>query len=262
MMEEKYALELIMKGKRVDGRKFDEFRPIEIMPNVISKAEGSAQVRLGDTEIIAGVKLNIGKPFADTPNEGVLIVNSEFTPLASPDFETGPPGEDAIELSRVTDRGIRESHMVNVEQLAITPGEKVWMMFVDLHMINHQGNLLDAASLAAVTALHAAKMPKIDADGETVLRGDYDKRLPVVHMPINITVGKVGSSLLIDPTLEEEKVLDAKLSIAVREDGAICAPQKQGNKELELSDIDKMVELAAKKADELRELVKEALKKI
>ena len=26
MMEEKYALELIGKGKRIDGRKFDEFR--------------------------------------------------------------------------------------------------------------------------------------------------------------------------------------------------------------------------------------------
>jgi len=263
-MEEKYALELIMKGMRADGRKFDEFRPIEIIPNIIKKAEGSAQVRFGDTEIIAGVKLNVGTPFADTPNEGILIVNAEFTPLASPDFESGPPGEDAIELARVTDRGIRESHMVEVEKLVIKPAEKVWAMFVDIHMINHQGNLLDAASLAAVTALHTTKVPKVELakegeKGDKVLRGDFEKDLPVVHMPINITIGKVGDKLLVDPDLEEEMVLDAKLSIAVLEDNTICALQKEGRKELELDDIDKMIELAMRKAAEMRELVKKAV---
>lgn len=265
MMEEKYALELIMKGERVDGRKFDEFRPIEIIPNIIKKAEGSAQVRLGDTEVIVGVKLNVGTPFADTPNEGILICNAEFTPLASPDFESGPPGEDAVELARVVDRGIRESHMVDVEKLVIKPAEKVWSMYVDIHMINHQGNLLDASSLAAVTALHSTKIPKVELakegeKGDKVLRGDFEKDLPVVHMPINITVGKFGSILLVDPDLEEEKILDAKLSIAVREDNTICALQKEGNKELELSDTDKMVDLAIRKAAEMRELIKQVLK--
>jgi len=259
-MEEKYALELILKGKRVDGRKFDEFRPIEIIPNVIANAEGSAQVRLGDTEVIAGVKMKTGEPFSDTPNEGILICNSEFTPLASPDFETGPPGEDSVELSRVVDRGIRESHMVDMEKLAITPGERVYSMFVDIHMINHQGNLLDASSLAAVTALHTTKIPKLDEDKETLLRGDFAGPLPVMHMPINITIGKVGNNLLVDPTLEEEKVLDAKLSIAIREDNTICALQKMGSKELEVSDVDKMVEIAMGKSAELREKVKEAIK--
>lgn len=264
MMEEKYALELIMKGKRVDGRKFDEFRPIEIMPNIIKKAEGSAQVRLGDTEVIAGVKLNIGTPFPDTPNEGTLIVNSEFTPLASPDFESGPPGEDAIELSRVSDRGIRESHMIDVEKLVIKPAEKSWSVFVDIHMINHQGNLLDASSLAAVVALLSTRVPKIEpgkeGEKDKVLRGDFEKQLPTNHMPINITVGKVGDNLIVDPDLEEEKILDAKLSIAVREDNTICALQKQGRKELELTDVDKMVEIAVRKSAELRELVKAAIK--
>jgi len=264
-MEEKYALELIMKGKRVDGRKFDEFRPIEILPNIIKKAEGSAQVRFGDTEVIAGIKMNIGTPFADTPNEGILIVNAEFTPLASPDFESGPPGEDAIELARVSDRGIRESHMIEVEKLVIKPAEKVWSIYIDIHMINHQGNLLDASSLAAVSALHVAKMPKValakeGEKGDKILRGDFEKPLPVVEMPITITVGKVGDNLIVDPNLEEEKVLDAKLSVAVRSDGTICALQKQGTKELELSDVDRMMEIAIRKSAELREIVKEALK--
>lgn len=252
-MEEMYALELILKGKRMDGRKFDEFRKIEINKGIIKKAEGSASVKIGDTEIIAGVKLNIGEPFADTPNEGILIVNSEFTPLASPDFESGPPSEDAVELSRVVDRGIRESHAIDVEKLAIIPGEKVWMNFIDIHMINNQGNLIDVAALAAVSALTNAQVPKVD--GENILRGDYEKQLPLSHIPITITVGKVGNSFIVDPNLQEEKILDSKLSIAIREDDTICALQKQGIKGLKLEDITEMVKIAKVKAKELRKLV-------
>jgi len=252
-MEEKYALELILKGKRIDGRKFDEFRKIEINKGIIKNAEGSAGVKIGDTEVIAGVKMNIGEPYADTPDEGILIVNSEFTPLASPDFESGPPQEDAVELSRVVDRGIRESHAIDMEKLVFVAGEKVWINFIDIHMINHQGNLLDAAALAAVAAILNTKIPKME--GENILRGEYEKELPISHVPITITVGKVGDSFIVDPNLQEEKILDSKLSIAIREDNTICALQKQGVKGLKFEDITQMIRIAREKAKELRELV-------
>lgn len=253
-MQERYALELIEKNKRIGGRKFEDFRPITIEQGIIQKAEGSARVRLGETEIIVGVKLNTGEPFADTPNEGILIVNTEFTPLASPDFESGPPGEDAVELSRVVDRGLRESDCIELEKLCITPGEKVWCIFIDIYIINHQGNLLDCAALAAIAALLNAKMPKMV--DEKIVRGDYEKDLPVVAKPINITVGKVGDKYILDPILEEEDVLDSKLSISVRDDNSICALQKQGKHEFDVEDIEKMVDIAIKKSGEIRKLLK------
>jgi exosome complex component RRP42 len=251
---EAYALELIEKGKRTDGRKFDEFRPIEIKENIIEKAEGSAHVKFGETEVIAGVKINLGEPFADTPEEGILVVNTEFTPLAAPEFESGPPGEDAVELSRVVDRGIRESKCVELEKLCITPGEKVWAVFVDIHIINHQGNLLDCAALASLVALLNTKMPRLEDD--KIIRENLENKLPVVFKPITITVGKVGDKFLLDPNLEEESIVEAKLSVAIREDGRICAMQKQGIKELDISDIEKMVEIATKKSEEIRKLIK------
>jgi len=139
-----YALELIKKGRRVDGRDFNQFRNIEVRNNIISKAEGSSRVKIGGTEVIAGVKLNLGTPFPDMPDNGNLSVNAEFSPIASPEFEPGPPSEDATELARVVDRGIRESHAIELEKLCITPGEKVWSVFIDLLLISHKGNLLDA----------------------------------------------------------------------------------------------------------------------
>lgn len=251
---ETYALELISKNKRIDGRGFNDFRNIEISLGASNKAEGSASVKLGNTHVIVGVKTNVGTPYADTSDQGNLIVNAEFSPIASPDFEAGPPSPDAVELARVVDRGIRESGSVDLGKMCITPGEKVWTVFVDIHIINHDGNLLDCAALAAITALRNAKVPKYD--GTTVQRGEYERDLPVLFKPINVTVGKVGDKFLVDPVFVEEGVLDTALSVSVRDDNKVCALQKMGAGILTAEDIGKMIDIAVAKSEELRKLVK------
>lgn len=252
---EMYALELIQNGKRADKRELTDFREIEIKENVIETAEGSAYVRIGNTQVIAGVKMGVGTPFPDTPNEGILSVSAEFTPLASADFESGPPGEDAVELARIVDRGIRESKSIEMEKLVITPAEKVWSVFVDIYIIDNQGNLLNAAALAAITALLNARIPKLDAEGK-IVREEHQGKLPVVHKPITVSVCKVGDKLFLDPTKEEESILDAKLSIAFREDDKICALQKQGSKGIEFDVLETMIDMAMEKSKELRKMVK------
>jgi len=107
-----YLANLAENGKRADGRKFDEFRNIEIETNIISKAEGSARVKIGNTQVVTGIKIGIGEPYDDSPDSGVMVTAAELIPLASPDFESGPPRENAIELARVVDRGIRESGLI------------------------------------------------------------------------------------------------------------------------------------------------------
>ena len=101
--------DLLAKGKRLDGRAFQDTRDLIVEAGVIEKAEGSARVKLGNTEVIAGVKVNLGTPFPDTPDKGLLVVSAEIQPLASPYAEPGPPDENTIELAWVTDRGVRES---------------------------------------------------------------------------------------------------------------------------------------------------------
>lgn len=253
-MDGSYAGELIQKDMRADERKLLDYRKIELKTNVINKAEGSAYVKFGNTQIIVGVKLNIGTPFPDSPGEGVLMVGAEFTPLASPDFESGPPSPDAIELARVVDRGIRESRCIETDKLTIND-EKVWSIFIDIHIISHDGNLLDAAALAAISALKTAKVPKVNLEKMEVLRNDFERDLPVVHTPINVTVCKVGDKTIFDPTKDEESIVDAKLSISVREDEKICALQKQGNSGIMIDEIDGIIDLAMKKSKELRKLV-------
>jgi len=126
---------LIIEGKRADGREFREIRDISVKTNVIAKAEGSAYVKFGDTKVLVGIKLQKGSPFPDSPNSGIIMTGMELNPLASPDFEAGPPREESIEMSRIVDRGIRESHSIDLEKLCIKEGELVWMVFVDISIL-------------------------------------------------------------------------------------------------------------------------------
>jgi len=214
-----YLEKISSKGTRIDGRSPTEYRPIVITPNYVLRAEGSADVKLGKTRVLVGVKIEPGEPFPDTPNQGVLTTNAELIPMASPTFEAGPPNEDSIELARVVDRSIRESKMIDLEKLVITPGEKVWIVYVDIHVLDYDGNLIDASQFGAVAALLNTTVP-----GSRY--GLEDFSLPVNHVPVITTFVKIGKQLFVDPSLEEEEVSSARLSIATDENGNIVAMQK------------------------------------
>ena len=251
---ESYVRKLVEEEMRVDERKFDEFRPIKIEKNIIKTAEGSARVMIGNTHILVGVKMSVGEPFPDTPNEGVLMVNAELVPVASPTFESGPPNENAIELARVVDRGIRESHCIDLESLCIEEGKKVWIVNVDIHVLDHDGNLIDASAIGAIAALLVTKVPKYE--NEKIKLSEYERDLPVRDIPVAITTVKIGDKLLIDPTVEEEEALDARMTLATNEEGKICAGQKGGDGYLTTAELEKAADLSILKGKEIRNLIK------
>jgi exosome complex component RRP42 len=252
-MKYDYVIKLLETDERLDGRKLDEFRKIEILTNNIKRAEGSARVKIGKTDVIVGIKMDMGEPYPDVPDEGMLRSGAEFSPIASEEFDPGKPGEDAIELARVVDRGIRESHSIDLEKLCLEPGKKVWTVFVDVHIINHDGNLIDASALGSIIALKNTKIPTLE--DEKVNREKLTKALPLNHIPITITVGKIKDKLIIDPTKEEEQVIDSKVTISIMEDGKVCSMQKSGNIGFSEEDIKKMIDLAVKKSKEIRKLL-------
>ncbi|MBI4020517.1 MAG: exosome complex protein Rrp42 [Candidatus Aenigmarchaeota archaeon] len=253
ILQDNFIHNLAAKGLRMDKRKLDEFRPIVVETGVIAKAEGSARVKIGNTEVIVGVKLDVGTPFPDKPSEGVLITNAEFSPIASPLFEKGPPREEAIELARVVDRGIRESKAIETAKLCIAEKEKVWMVFVDIHILNHFGNLIDASAMAAIAALLTAKMPEYD--GEKVNYEKHSGKLPVKCKPVAVTMAKIGERIVVDASLEEEQVMAARLTATTKDDGNVCALQKGGTSSLTLEDIESMLALSKEKGKEIRKLL-------
>jgi exosome complex component RRP42 len=244
-----YLYRLAKQGKRPDGRGPRDFRPITITRGVVNAAEGSAKVSIGNTTVMAGIKMDIGEPYPDTPNQGAMSTAAELIPLASPDFESGPPREGAIELARVVDRGIRESGTIKVEDLCIVPGEKVWIVFIDIHILDYDGNLFDACSLAASAALLDAKVPNE--------RFDLGKNIPMPleDPPISCTFVKYNDAIVVDPSLDEDEVAEARYTVAIDKNGDIRAMQKGLSGSFTLAEIKQNIATARELAPPIRKLL-------
>jgi exosome complex component RRP42 len=265
-IERNHILALTKKGLRIDGRGFKDVRDITIETGYIPKAEGSSKVTLGNTMIVAGVKVSIGSPYADTPDSGVITVNAELSPMASPEFEPGPPDENSVEVARVVDRGIRHSNIVDKDKLVIIPGEKVFVIFLDLYVVSYDGNLYDAGEIAAVKALMDTKLPKLppnfaELKGEWVPPVKEDIQwipLEISDYPVSVTIAKIGDALVVDPNANEERILDSRLTITINSKNEICSMQKGGAGSLTFEDISNAIDMAQELAPKLQSRLKES----
>jgi len=256
-LKQKKIHEVIASGKRMDGRGLDEYRDIVVKTGVMEKSHGSAEVYLGKTRVLVGVKVEVGRPFEDTPDKGVLICNAEFTPIAHPTFEPGPPRAPSIELARVVDRGLRSAKILEFDKLVLIEGSKVYMVFVDLYVLSYDGNLIDASALAAIAALRTTIRPVHNVKDGKIEPTKKTKALKIRKEPLAVTMAKIGNSLIVDPTADEEEVMDARLTISLDEDGNVCTLQKAGTEGFTLDEIKKALNLAKDKAAELREKLTE-----
>ncbi|MDD5023230.1 MAG: RNA-binding protein [Candidatus ainarchaeum sp.] len=214
--------ELLGRGERSDGRDLFEYRNIEIQKGVIENSEGSALAKIGKTKVLAAIKFDLSTPYSDRPNEGTMISGAEFLQLAHPHFESGPPGEDAIELARVVDRGIRSAEIIDFGSLFIEEG-KVMTMFLDFYILDNFGNMLDTAGLAAAAALTDAKIPKVE--NGAIIRGEYSSDLKPKTLPVPTTFVKIGKHWILDPDVDEEKSADTRITITTTEQH-VCSMQK------------------------------------
>jgi len=253
--------EYLNEGKRFDGRGLDEFREITIETGISKNAEGSARVKVGKTEVLVGIKMDVGAPYPDSQDKGNLMVTAEFLPLSSPRIESGPPSFDSIELARVIDRGIRESKFIELEKLCIKEGEKVWTVFIDVYSINDDGNLMDAAGIGAIAALRSAKIPKYDEEKGKTQFGEWTtKSIPLSkEVPISLTIHKIGNNLIVDPDKEEEDISETRVTIASC-DGVIHSMQKGNAKELTVEEFNNVLDLIEKTEREISKKIEKALK--
>ena len=238
------------KGIRFDGRAFQEYRQVKVQRGVIRTAEGSAMATIGDTRVLVAAKFDILKPFADRPTEGVLMTNAELLPLASPGFEPGPPNEDSIEAARVVDRAIRSAEPVDLKSFFVME-EKVLGLYLDIYVLNHAGNYVDAASIAATGALLDAKLPKVE-NGK-IIRGEYTGPLNPKALAVTTTMIKVGNNWLVDPSRDEERVSETTLTIGTTAD-YVCAMQK-GKGAVTKDELLGCVDIAFKTGNDIRKIL-------
>ncbi|WCJ28914.1 Exosome complex component RRP45B [Euphorbia peplus] len=263
--EKKFIETALASDLRIDGRNPLEYRKLTIK---FGKEDGSSEVQLGQTHVMGFVTSQLVQPYRDRPNEGSLSIFTEFSPMADPSFEPGRPGESAVELGRIVDRGLRESRAVDTESLCVLAGKLVWAVRIDLHILDNGGNLVDAANIAALAALLTFRRPECTLGGEDgqeviVHPPEVKEPLPLIihHLPIAVTFAFFNSehTMVVDPTHHEEAVMGGRMTITANANGDICAIQKAGGEGVMQSDIMRCLRLASRNAESLTKKIKDAV---
>ncbi|KAL9436870.1 hypothetical protein AB3S75_022839 [Citrus x aurantiifolia] len=238
MNEKKFIKTALTSGIRIDGRNPYEYRKLSIK---FGREDGSSEVQLGQTHVKGFVTGQLVQPYRDRPNEGTLSIYTEFSPMADPSFEPGHPGESAVELGRIVDRGLRESRAVDTESLCVLAGKLVWAIRIDLHILDNGGNLVDAANIAALAALLTYRRPECSLGGEDGLE-------VIVHPPE-----------VIDPTHHEEAVMAGRMTATLNANGDVCAIQKPGGEGVLQSVIMQCLRLSSRMAGDMTKKIKDAV---
>ena len=261
-----HLAKMFAENKRFDGRGLLDLKDLKIEYEVSNKAEGSARVRLGKTEVVVGVKLGPGTPYPDSPDAGNLMVSGDLLPLASPWFESGPPKFDAIELPRMIDRAIRAADILDMKNFVITAGEKVWTLYIDIFPINDDGALIDAASIGALAALRNSIMPELGSDGNVDYSKKSTKKLPVNEEiePISFSFYKLGDALILHPTREEEEMSDARITFGISKwkgQYMLNSTQKTQETAFTQAEISQMMKVLPEKFEQMQKVLQPQLKK-
>jgi len=259
-LNERDIRQKVKEGERHDGRDLEEFRDIEIDAGYINEtANGSALVKIGETQVLVGISIDVESPYPDRPESGTIVTNAELAPMADRDYESGPPRGPGVELARVVDRGIRESEAIDLEDLCIEPGEKVYTVFIDVHVLNNGGNLIDAASLAAMAALKDGYLPEYDEEEGVLDRDSKWKDIELSTEPVTATARKINGETVFDTTREEEDAQDARLTVSIDQDGQVVAMQKGETEPYSSDEISQAMEKVREKTEKFRSLIDEAV---
>ncbi|XP_010622702.1 exosome complex component RRP42 isoform X2 [Fukomys damarensis] len=196
--EKVYIVHGVQEDLRVDGRGCEDYRCIEVETDVVSNTSGSARVKLGHTDILVGVKAEMGTPKLEKPDEGYLEFFVDCSANATPEFE-GRGGDDlGTEITNTLYRMFSSRSSVDLQSLCISPREHCWVLYVDVLLLECGGNLFDAISLAVKAALFNTRIPKVrvleDEEGskDIELSDDpYDcMQLSVESVPCVVTLCK------------------------------------------------------------------------
>jgi exosome complex RNA-binding protein Rrp42 (RNase PH superfamily) len=270
------------KATRPDGRLFSQTRRTVVQRQVLTQhAAGSALVKLGDSQVIAGVSYAVGQPVG--VNQGDVLVT------ISDSRNSGSGGNNMnstlqLYLSRLLEETL------DLEQLSIVPEQAAFRLFITVQILNQDGNIRDACLLACVAALTDTKLPTntIWRDGKVWLRdganaeGDKEdakssddkedgsgsessswRQLQIPVVPVPLTMGvwldqETGQThLIVDPSAEEDTILTSRMTVVVNamDPVQILLLDLAGRHAVSKTELALATRMAAGRAEELRDVL-------
>ncbi|KAH3772642.1 exosome complex component RRP42-like [Dreissena polymorpha] len=264
--EKTFIIHGVQDNLREDGRGCEDYRHLEIETGLVSNTSGSAKIRLANTEILVGVKAELGEPYPEKPDKGRLEFFVDCSANATPEFE-GRGGEElATELSSMLARAYQCPSCLDLRKLSVVEGKQCWIIYVDVLVLEYGGNLFDAASIAVKAALFNTSIPTLtvshdEGHVEIDLSDDpYDvQRIEVTAAPCIVTLSKLGHSHVVDASSKEEACCLARLMLGVTEKGTVTAMKKEGSGSLDTSSVEDMLQTGRRVGQALNKSLMEVL---
>ena len=264
--EKEYVRDGVQMNVRGDGRVNSSFRAVDIEDQVFPHVHGSSKVSIGDsTDVLCSVKISVGEPKVDARAQGILDIGIDVSQHTNVKLDERQMMDYGNNLAQILQSLLIDSGSLDLEDFCIIEGKYCWILHIDVIVLQYDGCILDAASIAILNALNRAKIPitrKII--GESGFEEDFEVsgsmedtvNINTSKMPLCITVVKIGSHLVMDPTNLELMCASGQLVIAIDERGECCGVHKLLGGIFCLDDINKAMVMATEASVGLHSHVK------
>ncbi|XP_022323921.1 exosome complex component RRP43-like [Crassostrea virginica] len=260
-----YFRKFLEQEVRPDGRELGETRTTVINVGCLSTANGSALVKIGNTAVMCGIKAELAKPKTEEPSSGFLVPNVELSPMCSPQFRPGLPGEQARVLSQFMLEVIKNSKCIDVQKLCIVSGKLVWTLYCDIVCLDYDGNVTDACVLSLLAALNNTTLPKVTLNEDTDKFEAFPEQPSALELqsnPVSSTYAIFDDEILfVDPTAEEENLATGQLTIVTIQD-KLCMVHKPGGTPLTDQQLSLCIKQAFKRSTEVLRLIDDTLSSV
>ncbi|ETM31369.1 hypothetical protein L914_21049 [Phytophthora nicotianae] len=254
-----YMRKCLANKVRPDSRTIEATRAVQLQTDVVQTAASSSLIKLGKTSVLTAIKLAVGTPAVNTPDQGEIAIQVHLSPLCSNRFTVGRPSEEAQSIGSQLTRIIVGSRVVEMESLSIVKSQSAWKLMVDVYCVDHDGNVLDAALTSIIAALKTLKLPATsvnEADNVVSIAPDGDATpLRVEHGAFATSFAVVDNVVLVDPTSDEEDLASTVFSLSYSTDGQLCGVHKAGGSIVAPNVMQQCMTIAKQNSKELAKLV-------
>lgn len=229
---------LIVDGKRLDGRKADELRPIKIEADFLKRADGSCYLEMGKNKVVAAVygPREAHPRHIQDPVKAVIRYRYNMAPFSVEERKRPGPDRRSVEISKVSKEAFEAVKMKELFPRSVID------IFVEV---------LQADAGSRTACINAASVALVDAG------------IPMKGILTSVAVAKVEGTLVLDPMKEEDNFGEADMPFAFLIRGgkieSIALLQMDGRMSKE--EIKEAIKLAKKGAMEIYKLQREAIMK-
>jgi ribonuclease PH len=226
-----------------EGRRADELRPIEVVPDFVEQAHGSVLISFGRTRVLCTATVEDGVPrWLIGSGRGWLTAEYGMLPASTGErtqreARSGRQGGRTVEIQRLVGRSLRAAY--DLEEL----GERtVWL---DCDVIQADGGTRTAAITGAWIAL---------------ARAAHKMAFPLPAQQVAaVSVGIVAGEALLDLDYEEDSSAEVDMNVVMLGDRRLVEVQATAERNaFSREQLDELTDLAAGGIEQLTAIQKEA----